>query len=259
MITPGLLRLALAVVLIPAPPPRETHWFFFPAQKLILNTTDNTQSALSLELLAAPVLLVLPNRSLGVKVPSLVLTREPIISSRILLRFSTVETLDDPPVALYLVHVGDALHPVLLPGHTGAVLGVVGHTFVLYHAQHHVLELLVEVAVSDLTDVGAHGLLVPGLGELTLRGAVHGGLAVLVLHTAYQAAQAVVAHTGGDGEEVGVRGGPVYVLADSPGPYVDTEVEEAGRQEEVAERNHRVQLQTGVKTEVFNLSVILLY
>ena len=70
--------------------------------------------------------------------------------------------------------------------------------------------------------------------------------------------KAVVAHTGGDGEEVGVRGGPVYVLGDSPGPYVDTEVEEAGIQEEVAERNHRVQLQTGVKTEVFNLSVIIL-
>ena len=114
-----------------------------------------------------------------------------------------------------------------------------------YHAEHHVLELLVQVAVRHLTDVGAHGLLVPGLSELTLRGAVHGGLAVLVLDTGHHAAQAVVAHTGGDGEEVWVRGGPCNVLGQSPGSNVYTEVEEYARQGQVPGRNHGVELQTG--------------
>ena len=36
VITPGLLRLALAIVLIPAPPPRDTQLLSAPAQKLML-------------------------------------------------------------------------------------------------------------------------------------------------------------------------------------------------------------------------------
>ena len=40
VITPGLLREALATVLIPAPPPRDTHWSPAPAQKLMLFCQD---------------------------------------------------------------------------------------------------------------------------------------------------------------------------------------------------------------------------
>ena len=112
---------------MPAPPPRETHLFSFPAQKLILNTTLHC-TALHCNpgsLDVQELLLVLPDLSLGIEVPSLVLTGKPIITSWILLRFSTVETFYNPPVALDLVHVSDGLHPVLLLGHAGPILGVV--------------------------------------------------------------------------------------------------------------------------------------
>ena len=106
-----------------------------------------------------------------------------------------------------------------------AVLGIVRHTLVFYHAQHHVLELAVKVSVRHLTDVGTHGLLVPGLGQLALSSAVHRSLAVLVLDTAHHLGHAVVADTGRDSKEIRVRGHPSDVLIHTPGSYEDTDVE----------------------------------
>ena len=90
------------------------------------------------------------------------------------------------------------------------------------------MEGFVQISVRNFTYVGTHGLLLPGLCELALSGAVQGRLAVLVLQTPGQHPQAVVAHTGRDSEEVGVRGHPCQVLADSPRTCEDADIDHYG-------------------------------
>ena len=86
--------------------------------------TDPEHGNLSVISPLSAILLVLPDLTLRVQVPSLVLTRKPIISSGILLRLATVEALDHPPVPLYLAEVSDGLDSVLRPGHTPVTPGL---------------------------------------------------------------------------------------------------------------------------------------
>ena len=172
------------------------------------------------------------------------LTREPVIAPWPVIRVTTVEAPDDPPVPPDHVQAGQLPDSVLGCGHTGPVLGVMGHAAVLNHAEHQGLKLGVEVAGGDLADVGAHGLLVPGLGQRALRDAVQGGGARGVGEAGGHLARAVEGDAGGDPEEVRVSGGPGVVLAQPVGPHVQPHQHRGHRaQEEPAADAHNVETQ----------------
>ena len=82
------------------------------------------------------------------------LTGIPVVSPRIRL-FPTVDPPQHPPVALYVLHLGDGLEAILVPPNTGSVLRVLLKAGLGQHAVDEVGELGVLVAVGHLAEVGA--------------------------------------------------------------------------------------------------------
>ena len=113
----------------------------------------------------------------------------------------------------HLGHVSDAWDSITLPGNTVSVLGIVSHAPMIDHAQHQRFKLRVEVSLSDLADVGAHGLFVARLSERALGDTVESCLTLIITSTGHHLTQTVEADAGGDGEELRVSPHPVKILA----------------------------------------------
>ena len=82
------------------------------------------------------------------------LTWIPVISSRVRL-VPTVDASQNPPIALYVLHLSDGLEAILVLANTGPVLRVLLQAGLGQHAVDEVGELRVLVAVGHLAEVGA--------------------------------------------------------------------------------------------------------
>ena len=92
----------------------------------------------------------------------LVLAGVPIIPTRVGVS-PTVHPPQHPPVTLYVLHLGHALHSVLITANAGPVLWILLQALAVQHAPYQVCESFILIAIGHLTDVGTGGHLVPGV------------------------------------------------------------------------------------------------